>query len=546
MIHTKIIDVKAKENQDAKKAANHQALLEYFEQATVGAKCMYNVANFYIRNTMTGLSKEKEGKPLTQNEKDVLDTVRACVPAANQLRRDKLQKKIAEIQADDSLRDDEKEAKIKEAQKKLKEFKYPTAKKWMLSFELLDAIFKITKNPDYYNDSVSSHVIQDAIRECCGKWRSYFESNRKYKRSPEKMLGKPHIPGYIHGEKHTAIFDYQVCPVKENIATFPLKKLEFNIGDSLQDGLKIAEVRVVPYCGCFQIHIVAKDALPDPYSNVKDDVKLDIKPGDGVMAIDLGLVNFAAIVDNKGHTPIIIKGGFLKARNQWFNKRISVLRSAQMKGHDPEKYHPPYTKAMNQILRKRNAFLRDSFYKIAHFICRTASERGIKFIIVGKNKNWKQGINIGHKNNQEFVQIPHAKFIKILYIVSRQYGIMVDTIPESYTSKASFLDKDSIPDYDSKNKEHHIFKGTRKCRGLYVSADGKCINADINGACNIGRKYSESVFDNIKDYSYLCGDIMSLNFRSFYQGTKEDEERDKNRQKKKEQKLAELRSAKTA
>ena len=511
MIHTKIIDVKA----------NQKALFAYFEQVTAGAKCMYNVANFYIRNTMTGLSKENEGKPLTQNEREVLDVVRTYIPLANQLKRDNLQKAIARIKADGSLTDAEKAEKICEAQKKCKEFQLPTAKNCLLSYAMLDAIFKLSENPDYCNKVVSAHAIQNAIRECCKAWKAYFRALVDYKRSPGKYLGKPRIPGYIHGDKHTAKLSYQVCPVKGNIVSFPLTKLELKIGDSLLDGLSLAEVKIVPYCGYFQVHLVAKDDLPDPYADVDDGVKLDIKPGDGVMAIDLGLVNFAAIVDNKGHTPILIKGGFLKARNQWYNKRISALRSAQMKGHDPEKYHPPFTKAMNRILRKRNAFLRDAFYKIAHFICRTASERGIAFIVVGKNKNWKQSINIGHKNNQEFVQIPHAEFINVLRSVSRGYGIMVDTGEESYTSKASFLDNDAIPDYDKDTAGTHNFSGKRSPRGLYTTANGTRINADINGACNIGRKYSDVVFAGVKDFSNLCGKVNVVRFENFYLSKKD-------------------------
>ncbi|WP_293076755.1 hypothetical protein [Okeania sp. SIO3B5] len=28
-------------------------------------------------------------------------------------------------------------------------------------------------------------------------------------------------------------------------------------------------------------------------------------------------------------------------------------------------------------------------------------------VVIGKNDNWKQGANIGKKNNQNFTQIPH-------------------------------------------------------------------------------------------------------------------------------------------
>ena len=65
-------------------------------------------------------------------------------------------------------------------------------------------------------------------------------------------------------------------------------------------------------------------------------------------------------------------------------------------------------------------------------------------------------------------------------------GIKVIFTEESYTSKASFLDRDAIPAY---NKENNLkFSGNRVKRGLYSSSNGTLVNADINGASNIGRK----------------------------------------------------------
>ena len=60
---------------------------------------------------------------------------------------------------------------------------------------------------------------------------------------------------------------------------------------------------------------------------------------------------------------------------------------------------------------------------------------------------------------------------------------------ESYTSKASFLNKDEIPTYDEHDKTLYEFSGKRIKRGLYRAGDGTVINADVNGACNILRKY---------------------------------------------------------
>jgi putative transposase len=59
-------------------------------------------------------------------------------------------------------------------------------------------------------------------------------------------------------------------------------------------------------------------------------------------------------------------------------------------------------------------------------------------LIIGKNKFWKQEVEMGKKNNQQFVAIPHARFIEMLTYKAQLVGITVRITEESYTSKASF------------------------------------------------------------------------------------------------------------
>ena len=121
-------------------------------------------------------------------------------------------------------------------------------------------------------------------------------------------------------------------------------------------------------------------------------------------------------------------------------------------------------------------------------------------VIIGNNSDWKDGINIGKRNNQNFVSIPYAKFINQLTYKCQILGITVITREESYTSKASFLDYDEIPNY--KNETTHEFSGKRIKRGLYKSTTRK-INADVNGAYNIMIK---------ENPSYIIGDRNQFGF----------------------------------
>lgn len=113
---------------------------------------------------------------------------------------------------------------------------------------------------------------------------------------------------------------------------------------------------------------------------------------------------------------------------------------------------------------------------------------GINTIVIGHNRCWKQEINIGKRNNQNFVSIPFNLFISMISYKATLEGINVKIIEESYTSKCSFLDNEQIC-------KHEEYAGRRIKRGLFKTSSGNIINADINAAFNIIRKSAKEAFD---------------------------------------------------
>lgn len=143
----------------------------------------------------------------------------------------------------------------------------------------------------------------------------------------------------------------------------------------------------------------------------------------------------------------------------------------------------------------RNNRVRDYLNKTARYIIDWCIERKVGTVIVGVNPGMKQEINIGSKNNQNFVQIPHGSLRNKLKALCERYTLVYLEQEESYTSKASFLDRDDIPTYNPDNPQEHKFSGKRVKRGLYRSRDGHLISADANGAANIGKKCSLDGFN---------------------------------------------------
>jgi putative transposase len=151
---------------------------------------------------------------------------------------------------------------------------------------------------------------------------------------------------------------------------------------------------------------------------------------------------------------------------------------------------------MEHITNMRNRRIDHYLHTVSRRIIDFLVKEGIGTVIVGKNPLWKQECNLGRKNNQNFVSIPHARFIDMLTYKAMLVGIQVAVREESYTSKASFLDLDPIPDYQPNDGEEHVFSGKRIGRRnrLYRTKDGRKISADVNGAYNILRKSRPDAF----------------------------------------------------
>lgn len=195
-------------------------------------------------------------------------------------------------------------------------------------------------------------------------------------------------------------------------------------------------------------------------------------------AIDLGVNNLATVVSNVD-SPKIINGRPLKSINQYYNKQKAKLQAKMDKAYGTSKRKQ--TRREQSLTFKRNNKVNDYLHKTSRKIVNYLVSNNINTLFIGKNKEWKQNINVGKRNNQNFVNIPFYKLIQMLLYKCALEGITVKEIEESYTSKCSFLDDEEI-------SKHEEYKGKRIKRGLFKTAGGNIINADVNGGLNILRK----------------------------------------------------------
>jgi putative transposase len=212
---------------------------------------------------------------------------------------------------------------------------------------------------------------------------------------------------------------------------------------------------------------------------------------ESAISIDLGLDNLATCIDTNGAS-FILDGKPLKSFNQWFNKENARLQSIK----DLQKIKGT-TERQARLAINRNAKVRDYLNKAARYVINHCIEHRIDKLVVGFNIEMKQSINIGSRNNQNFVQIPHSSFRFKLKALCERYGIKYVEQEESYTSKASFLDNDTIPVFNADNPKKHEFSGKRIKRGLYRTQHDVLVNADCNGAANILRKSKHNALSGV-------------------------------------------------
>ena len=369
---------------------------------------------------------------------------------------------------------------------------YPTLKELFLEYidenkQFTSLFYKIicefSKLRQY---SINLKIVQNIVDKLKNDWTSYWKLLKmKNNKTYDKKIN---IPRY---KKKYSLVEY-------NNQVISKKKLKLGyIGtDKMEQGIKIANRHKSLDCKCFRIYN-KNDKFVCELIYEKEIIELE--KNDRVASIDIGLENLFTIVFNYNKKGISIKGSKLKAINQYFNKIKSKLQSLL-----PSKQY--ISKTINQLLYKRREQLRNYIGYYTNKLIDILKTEKISKLVVGYNKKWKQEINIGSKNNQNFVSIPFRKILNILKYKLEDNGIAYKEQEESYTSKASYLDNDNIPIYKENDDTNYIFSGKRIKRGIYKSKQGKIINADLNGALNILKKSGEK----------LIGELEYLRFENIF------------------------------
>jgi putative transposase len=347
------------------------------------------------------------------------------------------------------------------------------------------AVYQLVKSSEAYQ-ALPRKVSNQVLIQLDTAWSAFFEAMEAYREHPERFTGRPRLPKYKHKTEGRNLLVFERGAIwKAHLAQREIAVSHLGwLVETKQDPRHIKQVRIVPKAGHYVVEVIYQvEAKPAPV-----DQELFV-------ALDPGVCVLAALTSNKpGFSPRLVAGGPLKATNQLYNKQREHEQKMLAKGTAKRltSHH------LDRITTKRNCRVMHYLHTASRRIIDLLVAEGIGTLVIGKNLFWKQGVELGRKHNQEFVHIPHAKFIEMLTYKAELVGITVLLTEESYTSRASFLDRDVLPTYDPtrgpEQEDKPRFSGRREGRWYRVKGRAP-VHSDVNGSYNIGRKVFPTAFD---------------------------------------------------
>lgn len=338
--------------------------------------------------------------------------------------------------------------------------------------------YVLLKNSENYK-LLNSNMAQQILKEVDRMFQAFFGLIKLAKQGKYSFRNIK-LPHYLPKDSFTTLV-IGFVRLNGNQLTIPYsqkykkehKGITIHIPPKLVDK-KVKEIRIIPKSNARFFEIQYCYEQEERQSNFDKN---------NVLAIDFGVNNLATCVTSKGKS-FIIDGKRLKSINQWFHKENARLQRMKEK----QNFGKNCTNKQERIRRNRNNKVNDYMNKSARIIINYCFNNKIGTLVCGYNETFQRNSAMGKQNNQNFVNIPFGKLREKLEYLCKLYGMNYIEQEESYTSKASFFDKDNIPMYNQDNPKSYTFSGKRIKRGLYQCANGKTLNADVNGALNILKK----------------------------------------------------------
>lgn len=358
-----------------------------------------------------------------------------------------------------------------------------------------DLIYEPSIGKSLTFQSLPAMPAQQTLMSVTEAFKSFKELRSLYLKGGLQF--KPRPPSYLTGAKlfkvaypNSGSNAPKLIDGKIRFATGATAKRWFDVSEfflpmpSNVDFNKVKEFTILPKNGSFYLEL-SYEVEPQKH-------ELDVNQA---LAIDLGTAdNLAACVDTLGNS-LLIDARTMKAMNQLWNKKVATRKEGKEQAY--------WDDWLDRVTRKRNHQMRDGINKAAKQIVNHCLKHGIGTLVIGWNQGFKSSAAMGRVNNQKFVQMPLGKLKDRLKQLCELHGVRFLETEEAYTSKASYLDGDSLPKFGEK-PDGWKASGKRIQRGLYRTSDNSIVNADLNGAANILRKVARNLSLDLSRLGRRC------------------------------------------
>ena len=241
-------------------------------------------------------------------------------------------------------------------------------------------------------------------------WKSFRESLKEWYEHPEKLRGKPKIPGYKHKEHGRFLLIYDIQAIG--------KRAYKKTGKIVPSGLFMEIETQVPWEALDQVRIVPRrDFYVVEVVYQQEAQPTDVDPS-LVAALDPGVNVLAAITSNKpGFVPRLVSGKPIKSRNQYYNKQREHHQKHLAK-------HQHFTsRKLDQITTKRTRRIAHYLHTASRRIIDLLVEEGIETLLIGKNRYWKQEVEMGKKKiTSSLCRFPMQNSLKCSRTRERWWG----------------------------------------------------------------------------------------------------------------------------
>ncbi|WP_456392339.1 RNA-guided endonuclease InsQ/TnpB family protein [Persephonella sp.] len=369
-------------------------------------------------------------------------------------------------------------------------------------------LYNKLKDTSVHKKSLQSRTAQIVLDELSRAWQNFFD----YLQKPEKYPSPVKPPKYNKKKSphRPVIYDKTGFKIEGNTIRLSLsKELKQHLKE--KHNIEIDYLKIETGLDLSKLNILNIQITPyKAYENItyrlnivyEKEIKEQKPKTNRILAIDYGVSNFASIVIEKEPISYIIDGKgiqsilrkYLKKLAKWQKKRDNLLN----KGLSTNRVD----KILHRIQKKINNLIRDFSHKVSNLIVEIAKNYDVSTIVIGKLQESKnKESKLSSIIDQMLSLLPHGRVSKQIEYKAKEYGIKTVLVDESYTSGVDSLKGVAV------SKENYTPEA-RKYRGLFKSISG-FVNADVNGARNILKKFKKRFHD------YIAGLKQTIRIRLF-------------------------------